>query len=164
MATNFSEAECSEQARTDRLYGLCDDQDGTKAYSDTAHPDNWIATVINEQQISVVFTAIDNCVPILNEGGTQASRCDGMLTYRDTIYLVELKDQGKGWIPRAVGQLRATIGIFVQTPESANYRYRKAFACNKRHPHFQSIDNEDNKKLFRECGFRLDIQAEIIIR
>ena len=34
MIVNFFETGCKEPAKTDDLFGICDDQDGTKAYTD----------------------------------------------------------------------------------------------------------------------------------
>jgi hypothetical protein len=43
------------------------------------------------------------------------------------------------------------------------YRHKKAFICNKRHTHFQQINNETNLQFFRKYNMRIDIQAEVII-
>lgn len=165
MSVTFTGTGCSEPVRKDILFGLCDNQDGAKAYSDVTDKSKWIAVVVNDDKVPVIFTAIDNCIVILNDDGkTSASRCDGMLTYSNTIYLVELKDQMSGWIARALGQLKATMEVFNESPESKPYKYKKAFACNKRHPYFQRIDNELNLKFYRKYGFRIDIQAKIVIK
>ncbi len=76
---NFFEPACQEPTRCESEFGLCDDQDGTKAYTN----------------ITV-------------------------------------------------------------------YKYKKAFACNKKHPHFKEIDNEQNLHFFRKYGVRIDLQARII--
>lgn len=105
MSVNFFGTECTEPPRTDELFGICDDQDGEKAYSDTTDENKWIAVVKNSKGLAVLFTAIDHCIIILKEGTN-----------------------------------------------------------NKKHPRFRSIDNEQNKRFFVTYGFRLDVQAEIVIK
>lgn len=47
MSVNFFKAECQEPPLTDDIFGLCDDQNGTKAYSNINDSSKWIATVKN---------------------------------------------------------------------------------------------------------------------
>ena len=83
---------CTEKPRKDKLFGICDDQDGEKAYSHNATPENWIAIVVNNNEELVTFTAIDNCIIVFKPGTKdEESTCDGVLTWNDSIYLVELK-------------------------------------------------------------------------
>ena len=167
MNLNFFNAECSEPATIDELFGICDDQDNTKAYTDNNHPEKWIAIVKNENPlVEVTFTAIDNCNTVLQKGTkNKESTCDGMLTFSDHLYLVELKDQMTGgWIPTAIGQLENTMKILIATHDLTLFRYKKAFACNKKHTRFAIIESELNKWFFITYGFRLDIQSEIIIK
>lgn len=163
---NFSEPTCREQPRTDNIFGICDDQDNTKAYSDTMDNNKWIATVRNYNNVQVLFTAIDNCTIILKPGTKdKESTCDGMLTFNNYIYLVELKKQGTGgWLPDAIGQLENTMRLMYATPFLKTFKYKKAFACNRKHPNFTVIGSELNKRMFREYGFRIDAQADIVIQ
>jgi hypothetical protein len=88
-----------------------------------------------------------------------------MLTFADTIYLVELKKQMTGgWIPDALAQLENTIRLLNATEQLKQFRFKKAFACNKKHPNFTVIDNELNKRFFKDYGFRIDVQTEIIVK
>lgn len=157
---------CKEPSQTTTLFGICDDQNGTKAYTDTANNTKWIATVINDNARQISFTAIDNCIVVLKPGTKdKESSCDGMLTFPDNLILVELKDQGTGgWITRAIDQLENTIKLIQNNHDLSSIKFKKAFACNKKHPHFTTIDNEQNKTFFSTYGFRLDIQAEIVIK
>jgi hypothetical protein len=43
------------------------------------------------------------------------------------------------------------------------YTLKKAFACNRAHPHFVEIDHELQMRFFRGYGFRVDMQAEVLI-
>ena len=168
MSVDFFSATCKEPVQTSELFGICDDQDGTKAYTDIQDIYKWIATVKNKNQVEVTFIAIDHCITLLREGtNDMESTCDGMLTFEDHLYLVELKKQRKGgWLSEAKGQLENTIHLLSehQSPVLDGIRYKKAFVCNRKHPSFNTIDNELSKRFFKESnGFRLDAQAEIVI-
>lgn len=167
MSVNFFETNCKEVSRNDKLFGICDDQNGTKAYTDHINDTNWIAKVKNDNQIDVSFTAIDNCIIVFKEGTKdKESSCDGMLTFDQSLYLVELKKQGAGgWISDAKRQLENTIKLILENHDLSNFRYKKAFACNRKHPNFTVIDTAERKSFFeRTGGFRIDAQAEIVIK
>jgi hypothetical protein len=167
MSINFFETDCREPSRSNMLFGICDDQNGKKAYTDDIDNAKWIATVINNNQIAISFTAIDNCIIVLKEGTKdKESSCDGMLTFSDSIFLVELKKQGTGgWLPDAKKQLENTIRLLGTSTNLKKYRYKKAFACNKKHPKFMIIEASEKKAFFeRTNGFRIDVHAEIFIK
>ncbi|MBY0244571.1 MAG: hypothetical protein K2Q03_03855 [Sphingobacteriaceae bacterium] len=167
MSVNFFETNCKEESRNEKQFGICDDQNGTKAYTDTTDSTKWIAKVKNLKEIDVSFTAIDNCIIVFKEGtNDKESSCDGMLTFSQSLYLVELKKQGTGgWISDAKGQLENTIKLISENHDLANFRYKKAFACNRKHPSFTVIDTAERKSFFeRTGGFRIDVQAEIVVK
>jgi hypothetical protein len=157
---NFFDPAYQEVPINVSLFGLCDDQNGTIAYTDTNNINNWIATVRNDNNIYLVFTAIDKGV-IKDHEETGRGRCDGMLTSDKHIYFVELKNEARSWITDAIEQLESTIQFFIANHDISIFRHKKAFACNKQHPRFQEIDNEINLGFFRKYQFRLDINAEI---
>ncbi|OQP56037.1 hypothetical protein A4H97_20875 [Niastella yeongjuensis] len=164
MSLNFFRTDCQFPPITSERFGLCDKNDGTKAYPDTVNEPEWIATVGNPEHHTVTFTAIDNCV-MKNTEYRERGRCDVMLTTTVHLYLVELKDQMAAWRPHAVSQLVSTIDFLLENHphEIRQFKKKKAFAANRRHPRFAFIENEDNLKLFRRTGFRIDSQAEIIL-
>lgn len=167
MSINFLETNCKEAIRTENSFGICDDQNNTAAYTDLAETTKWIAKVSNENNIEVSFTAIDNCIIIHKEGtNDKESTCDGMLIFGNSIYLVELKKQNTGgWIQEAVDQLENTIKLIYLNHPLTEFKYKKAFACNRKHPNFKTMDNEFNKRFFvKTNGFRIDVQAEIKIK
>lgn len=168
MSINFFDAPCKEPSRVNPLFGICDDQDGfSKAYTDVANSDKWIATVLNDAEKEVSFTPIDHCFTIMKEGTkNEESLCDGMLTFQNSLYLVELKEQGTGgWLPKAVDQLENTITLMSASHDLSTFKYKKAYACNKKHPFFTKIDIETRMRFFRSTkGFRLDAQARIVIK
>lgn len=167
MIVNFFETDCKEESRNEKQFGICDDQNGTKAYTDLENNTKWIAKVKNDNEIAVSFTAIDNCIIIFKEGTKdKESSCDGMLTFAQSLYLVELKKQGTGgWISEAKGQLENTIKLILKNHDLSDIRYKKAFACNRKHPSFTVIDTAERKSFFKRTGgFRIDLQAEIVIK
>lgn len=162
MSLNFFQNKCQEPAINNVVFGLCDDEKGSKAYTNVDDSTRWIATVRNDSQKLVVFTAIDKCVLFDNEYKGKG-RCDGMLTTTNELYLVELKNQDPPWRTHAIEQLASTIQFLVESHDISEYKKRKAFACNKRKDKFAVLDNEFNKSFFRKTTFRIDVQAEIVI-
>ena len=164
MSLNFFRADCQYPSIAVNSFGLCDRQDGTKAYPDTVNPDTWIGEVKNDNNLQIVFTAIDKCVLQDNEYEGRG-RCDGMLTTDIHLYLVELNNTPKDWQTKAKYQLLSTIEFLLQNhKEHLNgIKKKKAFACNKKRKHFAFIDNEENLSLYNRTGFRIDIQAEIVV-
>jgi hypothetical protein len=162
MSLDFFNVDCRYSPNSEDTFGLCDKQDGSRAYPNTDNFNAWIATVKNKRNLPVVFTAIDKCVlqdhELKGEG-----RCDGMLTTEELLYLVELKDKEPPWQNEALEQLKSTIRLLMGVHDIAQYRKRKAFACNKKRDKFIVIDNEFNKRFFRETTFRIDFQTEILV-
>lgn len=159
---DFFKPECQSGPFDQDQFGLCDDQNATQAYVDTATPEKWVATVENPARRPVTFTAIDKCV-IQDCDEPDRGRCDGMLTTDDLLYLVELKDQKSNWKPNAIDQLESTILFLREYHDLTRFRTKKAFACNKRHKPFAHIDNELMLRFHRNYGFRIDVQATVLI-
>lgn len=159
---NFFQTGCQEGPFNQKEFGICDDQNLTKAYVDLENREKWVATVKNPEQRPLTFTAIDKCV-ILDDEEAGRKRCDGMLTTSGLLYLVELKDKKSDWQTDAIAQLESTIQLLRATHDLSAYTLKKAFACNKRHRVFAEIDNEQNLLFFRKYGFRLDIQATVLV-
>ena len=167
MKVNFIETDCKEPARTDVTFGICDNQNGSKAYTSITDPEKWIAKVTNNSELEITFTAIDNCIIIFKEGTKdKESTCDGMLTFPKSLYLVELKKQGTGgWLSDAKYQLENTIRLLYANHDLSGFRYKKAYACNKKHPNFTVINSAERKAFFEKTnGFRIDAQAKIVIK
>lgn len=166
MSVDFFNTPCKEPVQANEEFGICDNQDGTKAYTSVSNSTNWIATVINKTQIEVSFTAIDNCIIVLKEGTQdKESSCDGMLTFNNNVYLVELKNQRtRGWLPDAIDQLKNSIKLLKANNNLEEIRCKKAYACNRKYPNFQVMEVERKRKFFDETGFRIDAQAEIVIK
>jgi len=166
MKVDFFNKICKEQKVIHQHFGICDDENGEKAYTNIGDTNKWIATVNNETQKEIEFTAIDNCIDVFKgDTNNKESTCDGMLTFDKSIYLIELKNHGTGgWLTKAISQLKNTINLIKKNNSLDGIQYKKAYACNKKHPSFQVIDFERRIKFFNETGFRIDAQAKITIK
>ena len=159
---DFFKPECQSGPFSEARFGLCDDQNATRAYVDTAAPEKWVATVENPSQRAVTFTAIDKCV--IQDGDEPGrGRCDGMLTTEDLLYLVELKDQVPPWRQHAIDQLESSIRFLLDHHDVSRFRHKKAFACNKRRQVFATIDNDLQLRFRRDYGFRIDVQTTVLV-
>ncbi|MDY0077324.1 MAG: hypothetical protein RBR87_08620 [Bacteroidales bacterium] len=164
---NFLETDCKKPAKTDNTFGISDDQDGNKAYTSLTDNEKWIDKVTNHVNFTISFIAIDNCIIVFKEGTKdKENTCDGMLTFHESLYLVELKKQGTGgWLPDAKSQLENTIKLLHENHDLSAFKYKKAYDCNKKHPTFTVIDAAERKAFFEKTNrFRIDAQTEIVIK
>jgi hypothetical protein len=167
---SFFDSNCSENSRTDSLFGLVDpseNKDSNKrTFSTTESSETWNAKVINTDQLDVTFHAIDHCVEIFKDNSNdQESLCDGVLTFNESLYLVELKRKNKDFIPEAKLQLENTIRLLVISGGIDKYKSKKAFISNSKHPHFRVIRSSEQKEFYdKNYGFRLDINYTIILK
>lgn len=165
MSIEFEVAQCQTYSNKKR-FGLCDDPApaSNPAYIDEADGAKWIAVVENDDRYSVTFTAIDNCIEILNAAGKMDKRCEGMLTYDTTVIFVELKQRGakgNGWVTDAELQLKNTILHFENTELSENYSKKRAYIANSEHPKFKSSQISRMENFFTDTGYILRIEARI---
>jgi hypothetical protein len=163
MSINFFDANCQSQTNQYK-FGLCDDPNEDPAYIHIDDCSKWIAIVENNQEIEVIFTAIDKCIEILRSDGKMDSRCDGMLTYNNNIIFVELKERNyrnSVWIDDGDEQLRKTIAVFINHNNLAIYKSKMAYIANSKKPQFQYSHTERMQKFRTDTGFRLIIQNTI---
>ena len=106
MAINFFEANCTSQT-DESIFGVYDVPPAELTFVD-AH--NWHLWVDNPDPVMITFTAIDNC---LNIPRAEGERCEAMITYRDVLIFIELKDRDGGrWAGKSRDQLVNTIKLF----------------------------------------------------
>jgi hypothetical protein len=156
MSINFFDANYQSQTNQYK-FRLCDDPN--------VDCSKWIAIVENNQEIEVIFTAIDNCIEILRSDGTMDNRCDGMLTYNNHLIFVELKEKNyrNNWVVKGEKQLKNTINVFIANHDLEIYKSKKAYIANNKKPTFQSSQITRMDKFKDETGFRLIIQNTIEI-
>lgn len=154
MNIDFFNSSCSEASRNDSEFGLCDDTNSSKAYTDISERSKWIAVVKNDDNVDVQFTAIDNCLPLLKSGTKDdESTCDCMLTFDKSIYFIELKNRRKkGWFPKSIKQLENTISLIKKHHNIDHLTNKKAYACNKRIPVFRESNNAQKKQFRNNTG------------
>ncbi len=163
--TDFFKDECREKPRTDEKFGICDDGNQQKAYTDLSCPPQWVAEVSNQCKKQVDFYALDNCISFYKDDSISEKYkiCDGMLVFNDSLYLVELKDSRTGSIPKAKEQLESTIENLKKSADLSRFRKKKAYICNRKHPNFRIIEHSEKQEFHSNTGFRLVINAKIVI-
>lgn len=167
MSINFSDPKCQTHSNK-KQFGLCDDPPPAKnpAYIDEANGGKWIATVINEEEHEVTFTAVDHCIETLRKDGKMDNRCDGFLSYNTTIIFVELKqrdEDGNKWIKEGDGQLRTSIEYFEKSMESLQFTTKGAYIANNERPKFRESQSTRMEKFGDETGYVLRIENRITL-
>ncbi|MFO5474970.1 MAG: hypothetical protein ACLBM2_13910 [Dolichospermum sp.] len=165
MSINFFDANCQSQTNQPK-FGLCDDPPPSEnpAYININDSRKWIAIVENNQEINLIFTAIDKCIQILRSDGKMDNRCDGMLTYNNNIIFVELKERkytNSVWIDEGENQLRKIISVFINNHDLQIFKSKKAYIANRKKPQFQYSHKERMQKFRNDTGFTLIIQNTI---
>jgi hypothetical protein len=166
MQIDFFKASC-QKATSATSFGICDDTDESPAYIDHENSNNWIAIVINDQEKDITFTSIDKCIDMPKDHlGNEPKKCDAMLQSDNCLYLVELKHKRTAWQSDGVEQLENTILAMIGAMGQHFYQYRsrKAFVANRKHPNFHVIENESMERFWYKYKVRLDIQATIVIQ
>lgn len=150
-----------------KIFGLCDKEPPPHlpAYLDEHNGREWIAVVENSHQNPVRFVALDNSIELLRpDGKSQDKCCDGMLTYHSTLIFVELTTRSdKKFREEKDKQLRATIKHFENTKESDQYKVKRAYIANNRHPKFKTSYGIRADRFFSDTGYVLRIQNRIEI-
>ena len=162
MPINFQDVNCQGKTEAEK-FGLVDNENSMPAYISHNTDEQWNATVVNQNNIAVTFTAIDHCISILREDGSMERRCDGMLTYTDNIIFVEFKTGSSGWMPEGINQLETTINIFKDHNDLSAFKRRRAVVANCKHPRFRVISNEDKQRFYSKFKVRLHVEDTIII-
>ncbi len=164
MSLDFFNGNCQEMPQDKKKFGIRDDIQSTKAYLDENNPDLWGATVVNEKEYEIIFTAIDKCIIHDNEYKGRG-RCEGMLTTDKHLFLVELKDRKHLNRDVMIKQLSDSIDFLNEfnKEQVENFTHKKIFGCNKQKGKFHVIDNELQKRFFKTYKFRIDIQSNILI-
>lgn len=166
MSADFFNSTCQEPPTTETSFGVCDDQNNSKAYLDFTTPANWIAEIDNASEVEVIFTAIDNCIDLLRANGTKDNQCDGMLTYTGNIIFVELKEsKGKSrkWLRHGEKQLISAISHFSNNHDITVYPVKRAFLSNNKKPFAHSSQGVRIRRFKRITGVDLYIMTKIVI-
>lgn len=162
MSIDFFKQECLT-ITDEKSFGICDGENHAVAFITTDNEAKWVAAVVNDKGLDIEFRAIDFCVVVRREDGNQERSCDCMLTYADNIVFIELKDERHSWMSNGIEQLELTIARFNEVYNIGDYKRRRAFVANRRHPNFHVIEDETKIRFRDKHKVRLDVQAKIII-
>lgn len=159
--------QCSSSSNANK-FGLCDapSPNNQPAYIDEQNGENWIAIIDNEPKFEVIFTAIDNCIDFKTADNKPSKRCDGVLSFNETIIFVELKDRSaknNEWVKDGEKQLRTSIVNFEKSDSLDLFKIKKAYIANNQHPKFKSSQINRMQKFADETGFILRIENRIIL-
>lgn len=166
MPVDFFISGCKTTTVKDK-FGLCDDPPPAKnpAYIEENNPEDWIAEVENENEISVDLHAIDNCIEILRPNGEMESRCDCMLHYNNSLVFAELKDRASsGWLAKGSSQVSITINKFKENHNITDFDKVEAYVCNKQRPLAITGINTTAQKFKDETGLTLKPDRNIKIK
>ena len=147
---NSSESQCPKTAKE------------LPAFVDYDEPEKWNAIVESNYRKDFNFIPVDNCVPYNDECGNERSRCDAIVWTEHTVIFVELKDQARNWFEDAVDQLKSTISHFKNAENIDEFKFKRAYICNKSHPSFNYQFKIRMQQFFRETG--VSLHPEILIK
>jgi hypothetical protein len=181
LSVDFFKDECIN-VLSDKIFGLCDDDEGEEkckpAYTDTnennqdknkngkIEKDDWIATVINSDAHNVTFIAVDNCISLKKEDGSDDEKCDVIIIYNNKIIFIELKNckrMNSRLVNKGISQLKSTIKHFKKHHNINGYSKKTAYISNRRKPEFIESTTKRMQKFKDETGVNLTIEATIEI-
>ncbi len=121
--------------------------------------DKWGATVkYSSQRFDYRFIPVDNNIELKRDDGSDAPRCDAILTTRRTVCFIELKNQRKDFIPKAKKQILSTIDFFDRLEE---YKTKLAYICNRK-KEIANVSTKTGMNAFlKETGIPLKISSNI---
>jgi len=148
------------------LFGICDDKPHQRAYIDNSDGQKWTAVISNKFNRKIVFTALDNSIEFNKANGKSESRCEGILTYEETIIFIEIKERtgdAKTWARKADTQLRNSISIVLAKVDLDIFTNKKAYICNRHQKNLNESHAVRTKKFQNETGFILRVDKRINI-
>jgi hypothetical protein len=92
--------------------------------------------------------------------------CDGMLYDHEKTWIafVEMKEQISEWMRDARKQLESTINSFRDCHDIRLFKFRFAYAANRKHPHFQFSQKQVMQEFYNQYKFRLLFQNNIDVK
>lgn len=165
----FAEVNQKEKPRRDILFGINDGvEEGNKegyAYTTTkGETSTWNAVIENKEALEIRFLPLDHNIVIHPTSDDTYSLCDGMLYHTSWVAFVELKIKRSAWISDNIEQLRSTIELFKANHDTEKYKYRFAYAANRKFPRFNLSHKRDMQEFHQKTGFRLLIQNTIEVK
>ena len=157
---DFFSADYTSRKLSARFFGIIDERPA--CVTTDVNQKDWDAVVENPESLELSFVPLDHQIVIHPTPETTYSLCDCML-YQEAhwLALVELKDQAKGWLEDAIGQLKSTIKLIRENPKTSEYSLREAYAANRQHPTFRQSAKSRMNEFMNETKFRLIITNRI---
>ena len=150
----------------EKKFGICDDIPNHRAYVDLNNGSKWMTVVQNNSMLPVTFTALDNCIELRGTDGKMESRCEGIITYGNTIIFIEIKERtgdSKTWAKDADKQLRATISSIKSKINLDSFETKRAAITNRLQSRSKEKHTVRMKKFLEDTGYLLSVDNRIKI-
>lgn len=147
-------------------FGLCDDPPPATnpAYIDEVDDSKWISIVKNSKIKEIEFIAIDACIDIRKSDGSLESRCDGLLSFDNSLIFVELKSrEGGQWLKKGREQITITVNNFKLNYNINQYDNVFGSVCNSLKPQSHSGHAANIQQFYDETGLILKSDRNIEI-
>lgn len=80
----------------------------------------------------------------------------------ESIVFIELKEQSRDWLDKAIEQLKSTIEHFDTVDGLIKFKFKKAYACNKTRPFFNYQFKDRIQQFYNETG--VNLRTEVLIK
>lgn len=80
----------------------------------------------------------------------------------ESVVFIELKDQARDWLDKAIEQLKSTIEHFDNVDGLNSFKFKKAYACNKARPFFNYQFKDRIQQFYNETG--VNLRTEVLIK
>jgi len=153
----------SEKVKAVSEFGICDNkiEKEKPAFVIYENKDIWNAAIVSEMRDDFNFIAVDNNIPYNDKDGNEKKRCDAMVWTPESVVFIELKDQNRDWLDKAIEQLKSTIEHFDNVDGLNRFKFKKAYACNKARPFFNYQFKDRIQQFYNETGVNLRIEVLI---
>ncbi len=145
-------------------FGICDNKTEKEkpAFLLYDNKEAWNAVVVSENKTDFNFIAVDNNIPYSDKKGNEKKRCDAMLWTSNSVVFIELKDQARDWLDKAIEQLKSTIEYFDNVDGLNKFKFKKAYVCNKARPFFNYQFKDRIQQFYNETG--VNLRTEVLIK
>lgn len=154
----------SEKVKTVQEFGICDNKTEKEkpAFIVYENKEDWNAVVVSENSPDFGFIAVDNNIPYKDKTGNEKKRCDAMIWTSNSVVFIELKNQTRDWLDKAIEQLKSTIEHFDNVDGLDKFKFKKAYACNKARPFFNYQFKDRIQQFYNDTG--VNLRTEVLIR
>lgn len=142
-------------------FGLVDKQPADVDY-DNKEKDKWNAIVECNNRRDYLFSPLDKKIRIPKGQGEEESLCECILSTKNTIAFIELKESKNGnYRKKAENQIENTLMLFKRNHDISEYTYKKAYICNRKRPKYNIMQNNICSDFTKRNGVSLYIGRNI---